>query len=205
MSSLRRDIYYNDNWRSWGSPESSSSTEEPVRGFHRSLPDYEQTPLVKLDDLAKEIGVRAVYLKDEGSRFGLPSFKILGASWGTFRAIASRLNLPLDCVLDTLKQSLVGHDIVLFAATDGNHGRAVARMGYWLDLPVEVWVPAGMHQSTIDLIVSEGARVNVSVGNYDQAVLEAQTVANKDGGILVQDFAFGDYVDIPQVSGHDDI
>ena len=198
MSSLRRSVYFNDKWQSWNS-ESAVSTDK-VRDFHCGLPDYKQTPLVKLDDLAKEVGVRAIYLKDEGSRFGLPSFKVLGASWGAFRAITSRLNLPLDCDLNTVKQSLVGHNISLHAATDGNHGRAVARMGHWLDLPVVIRVPSGMHQYTINLIESEGARVCQSTGSYDQAVLEAQAAASTDGGILIQDFAFGDYTDVPQVS-----
>lgn len=198
MSISRRGVYFNDNWQSWSSQPNSST--QPVRAFHRGLPGYKQTPLLKLDDLASELGVRAVYLKDEGSRFGLPSFKILGASWGTFRAIASRLNLPLDCHLDTVRKSLVGHNISLFAATDGNHGRAVARIGHWLDVPVVVCVPAGMHRSTIDFIESEGARVSQSTGNYDQAVLEAQAAAATEGGILIQDFAFGEYTDIPQVS-----
>jgi diaminopropionate ammonia-lyase family len=198
MSTSRRSIFFNDNWQSWNSEP--ASTLELVRAFHRSLPDYKQTPLIKLDDLANEIGVRSIYLKDESSRFGLPAFKILGASWGTFRAITSRLNLPLDCDLDSIKRSLEERDLKLFAATDGNHGRAVARMGYWLGLPVAIYVPAGIHQSTIDLIESEGARVSRSTGNYDQAVLEAQAAADREDGILVQDFAFGDYVDIPQVS-----
>jgi threonine dehydratase len=198
MSATRRSIFFNDAWQSWNSKP--APTLELVRAFHRSLPDYKQTPLVKLDNLADEIGVRAIYLKDESSRFGLPAFKVLGASWGTFRAITSRLNLPLDCDLDSIKRSLEERDLKLFAATDGNHGRAVARMGYWLGLPVAIYVPAGIHQSTIDLIESEGARVSRSTGNYDQAVLEAQAAADREDGILVQDFAFGDYVDIPQVS-----
>jgi diaminopropionate ammonia-lyase family len=198
MSSSRRGVYFNDKWQSWNS-ESGISTDK-VHDFHRGLPGYKQTPLVKLDDLAKEVGVRAIYVKDEGSRFGLPSFKVLGASWGTYRAITSRLNLSLGCDLNTMKQSLVGQNISLHAATDGNHGRAVARMGHWLDLPVLICVPSGMHRSTISLIESEGACVCQSTGNYDQAVLEAQAAANTDGGILIQDFAFGDYTDIPQVS-----
>lgn len=198
MSSSRRSVYFNDRWQSWNSGANAST--DKVCDFHRGLPDYKQTPLLKLDDLAKEVGVRAIYLKDEGSRFGLPSFKVLGASWGTHRAITSRLNLPPSCDLDTVKQSLVGQNISLHAATDGNHGRAVARMGHWLGLTVVICVPSGMHRSTISLIESEGAHVSQSTGNYDQAVLEAQAAANTDGGILIQDFAFGDYIDIPQVS-----
>lgn len=197
MSVLRRGLYFNDGWQSWNSSPGTSA--EQVHNFHRSLPGYQQTPLVRLDNLAQEIGVRAIYFKDEGSRFGLPSFKILGASWGTFRAIVAQLDLPLDSDLDTVKRSLSDSKITLYAATDGNHGRAVARMGHWLDLAVEVHVPAGMHASTIDFIESEGATVVKSKGSYDEAVLEAQAASKKEGGILVQDFAFRDYKDIPQV------
>jgi diaminopropionate ammonia-lyase family len=198
MGRLRRGLYFNDEWRSWNSNRTQPAEQVPK--FHRSLPDYEQTPLRKLGDLAQEIGVRAVYLKDEGNRLGLPSFKILGASWGTFRAIASRLNLPLELDLDAFKQALKGSGFSLYAATDGNHGRAVARMGHWLGLRVEIHVPALMNNSTIHLIESEGAIVVRSTGTYDDAVLEAQTASNRHGGLLIQDFAFGDYEDIPQVS-----
>ena len=198
MSKCRRGLYFNDDWTSWNSTPIRSA--EQVPRFHRSLPGYKKTPLRNLDDLAQEIGVRAIYLKDEGDRLGLPSFKILGASWGTFRAIASRLGLPLDLDLDTLKLALKGSEISLCAATDGNHGRAVARMGHWLGLKVEIHVPTGMNASTIRFIESEGAIVVRSTGTYDDAVIEAQTASHREGGLLIQDFAFGDYEDIPQVS-----
>jgi len=198
MSKCRRGLYFNDEWASWSSTPVPSTEQVPK--FHRSLPGYEQTPLRNLDNLAQEIGVRAVYLKDEGNRFGLPSFKILGASWGTFRAIASRLDLSLDLDLDAFKQAFRGSEITLYAATDGNHGRAVARMGCWLDLKVEIHVPTGMNALTIRFIESEGAVVVKSTGTYDDAVLEAQTASDRQGGLLIQDFAFGDYEDVPQVS-----
>lgn len=199
MSLLRRSLYHNDDWQSWHAPFDPSL--EQVYRFHASLPDYRPTPLVRLDHLANEIGVRAIYLKDESARLDLPSFKILGASWGTFRAIVARLKLPLDSSLDAVKQALEESqsDISLHAATDGNHGRAVARVGRWLGLPVEIHVPSGMHETTIQLIESESAKVTRSSGNYDDAVLEAQASSRQQDGILVQDFAFGDYQEIPQV------
>ncbi|KAI0970139.1 tryptophan synthase beta subunit-like PLP-dependent enzyme [Xylaria arbuscula] len=176
-----------------------SQTAELPGHFHRQLPGYARTPLVRLDDIAKELGVRAVYLKDESTRLGLPSFKILGASWGVFKAVTQKLRLPSDTDLETLKRAVAHHSISLYAATDGNYGRAVARMGSILSIPVEIRVPARTHPSTIALIRSEGAEVVVSDGNYDDAVLEAQKSARqKKGGILIQDFAFGDYQDIPQ-------
>jgi threonine dehydratase len=57
-----------------------------------------------------------------------------------------------------------------------------------------------MNASTIQFIESEGAMVVRSTGTYDDAVLEAQTASERQGGILIQDFAFGDYEDVPQVS-----
>lgn len=199
MSVARRSIHFNDDWQSWHAP--SGPSLEDVHRFHTSLPDYSPTPLVKLDHLANEIGVRAIYLKDESARLGLPSFKILGASWGSFRAIVSRLKLPLDSTLDAVKQALEGcvSNISLHAATDGNHGRGVARVGRWLGLQVEISVPSGMQETTIQLIESEGACVVRSTGSYDDAVLGAKASSIERDGVLVQDFAFGDYQEIPQV------
>ena len=75
----------------------------------------------------------------------------------------------------------------------------MARVGHWLALPVEIHVPSGMHETTIQLIESEGARVIKSTGSYDDAVLEAQASSREKDGILIQDFAFNDYQEIPQV------
>ena len=55
--------------------------------FHRRLPGYEATPLIDAAGIAQRLGLGAVWVKNESSRLGLPSFKILGASWGTFRAL----------------------------------------------------------------------------------------------------------------------
>lgn len=163
------------------------------------MPDYRQTDLISLDDVAKEIGVRAVHLKSESNRFGLPSFKILGASWGTFRAIVEKLELPLDSEIEGVKRAVSKNKLSLYAATDGNHGRAVARMGVIFSVSVEIHVPATLDENTIELIRSEGATVLVSSGSYDQAVVDADNAAKQAGGMLIQDCAFGDYQDIPQV------
>lgn len=178
----------------------SDSPANLAADFHKQLPGYNHTPLINLDDVAKELGVQSVRLKDESTRLGLPSFKILGASWGVVKALTQTLGLPANTGIEDLKRAVASHLISLHAATDGNHGRAVARMGSIFSVPVEIWVPASMRAGTIDLIRSEGAEVVVSSGSYDDAVLEAQRSAERKGGILIQDFAFGDYVDIPRVS-----
>ncbi|KAJ4863556.1 pyridoxal-phosphate dependent enzyme domain-containing protein [Trichoderma breve] len=193
----RRPVYFNPAAKSWTTPLTDSP--ELAYRFHSQLPAYSQTNLVPLKHLAEELGVGAVHLKDETCRLGLPSFKILGASWGTFRATAQRLGLPLDSSLDSVKQALKSTKISLYAATDGNHGRAVARMASILGVTSQIHVPVSMHSGTIDLIKSEGAHVVVSDGFYDAAVVDARVAATQDKtAIVVQDYASGDYVQIPQ-------
>lgn len=53
---------------------------EQVRAFHRSLPEYGETPLRFLPALAERLGVSAIAIKDESARFGLGAFKGLGAA-----------------------------------------------------------------------------------------------------------------------------
>lgn len=194
----RRHVHFNAKAKSWTSPASSSP--EAIDRFHQSLPNYEPTPLINLIDLAKDVGVGAVYVKDETNRFGLPAFKILGASWGAFRSIVEKLKLPLDSDIDTVREAAKSQDLTLYAATEGNHGRAVARMGAIFDISAEIHVPASMHQATVKLIESEGAKVVISKGRYEDAMIEAESASKHDKGIMVQDHAFGDYQTVPQVS-----
>ena len=62
-----------------------------VHAFHQRLPGYAPTPLRELPALAASCGVGRVLVKDESSRLGLPAFKILGASWATYRVLCDRL------------------------------------------------------------------------------------------------------------------
>ncbi|KAK0392793.1 hypothetical protein NLU13_2288 [Sarocladium strictum] len=196
MSSARRPVHFNPAAKPWTVPNSTGA-DLPMK-FHQGLPGYNVTPLISLDQVAEECGVGAVYLKDESSRLSLPSFKILGASWGVFRAISREHGIPLDAGLQDAREAVQGRGVTLFAATDGNHGRAVARMGSLLGVAVEIHVPCCMHKDTIDFIESEGATVVKSAGGYEAAIQSAlQRSREQPGGILIQDTAFEGYEDIP--------
>src|ERR671923_96388 len=110
--------------------------------FHRSLPGYTPRPLVEAPAAAEALGVRRVLVKDESSRLGLPSFKVLGASWATYRAACRHIGAELGVPLGELRRRLDGR-VSLACTTEGNHGRAVARMAALLGLPATVLVPAG--------------------------------------------------------------
>src|SRR3954447_3706064 len=63
---------------------------DAAAAFHAALPGYRPTPLRELPQLAADLGLGAVRVKDESDRFGLPAFKVLGASWAVERALGER-------------------------------------------------------------------------------------------------------------------
>jgi diaminopropionate ammonia-lyase len=73
-----------------------------------------------------------------------------------------------------------GGALALVTATDGNHGRAVARTARLLGLPARVYVPKGVPGLVIDRIRAEGATVTVVDADYDGAVRMAR--ADAEGG-----------------------
>src|SRR5215468_7119377 len=121
----------------------AGSLDRPI-DFHRRLPGYRVSPLVDAPRLAEILGVAKVFVKDETSRFGLPSFKVLGASWATYAALRERLGPISDGPISYEKlQSWASplRPLTLLAATDGNHGRAVARVARWLGLGARLFIP----------------------------------------------------------------
>ncbi len=139
-------------------------------------------------------------LKDESNRFGLPAYKVLGAAWAISRALSRRFGLketPLGTV-EALRQHLAVLGRLaptLVTATDGNHGRGVARVASWLGLPAEIYVPSGTAVQRLDSIRAEGARVIEVAGTYDEAV--GRAAAAGDGALLIQDHGWPGYEEIP--------
>ncbi|SMX82932.1 diaminopropionate ammonia-lyase [Brevibacterium iodinum ATCC 49514] len=169
----------NDRDHNWSSPDQ----DDAALNFHRTLNGYEPTALIELPELARELGVAAVFAKDESTRLGMPAFKALGASWAVHRA---------------LEAAQADTDAEVVTATDGNHGRAVARFAREAGRPARIFVPAGgIHPSAVAAIRGEGAEVVESEANYDQSVEAAADYAAANGGVLVQDTAWDGYEEVP--------
>ena len=69
----------------------SEENVKKANEFHRSFPQYSVTPLQNLSSLAKYLGVKNIFCKDESYRFGLNAFKVLGGSYAMGRYIAKEL------------------------------------------------------------------------------------------------------------------
>jgi diaminopropionate ammonia-lyase len=173
--------------------------------FHQTLPGYRRTALRALPGLAARLGVGTIHLKDESDRFGLPAYKVLGAAWAACRLLRNRYASPAGD-LGLLGTRARAEGIALVTATEGNHGRGVARVAHWLGVPAEVFLPAGTARSRIEAIAGEGATVIEVPGSYDDAVAAAAHRA--DGShLLLQDQAWPGYEEIPAwiADGYDTI
>jgi diaminopropionate ammonia-lyase len=159
----------------------ASDDDAPVR-FHRSLDGYAATPLIGAPELAAEWGVGQVRLKFERERFGLPAFKFLGVSWAAERLLGEPPHDP---------------ELELVAATDGNHGRAVARVARLAGIGATILVPAGTAQARIDAIASEGAAVSVVDGSYDDAVRLSAELAD-ERRLVLSDTSWPGYEEVPR-------
>jgi diaminopropionate ammonia-lyase len=88
--------------------------------------------------------------------------------------------------------------VTLVTATDGNHGRAVARMAAHFGVGATVFVPEVMPRETAAHIAEEGAKIVWVDGDYDAAVRRAsEFAAERPDRAPVQDTAWDGYEQVP--------
>ncbi|KAK4889975.1 hypothetical protein LTR27_011305 [Elasticomyces elasticus] len=203
----RPSILLNPHYKPGGPTASQHHIDHEVEDFHRQLTAYGETQLHSLPSIATELGFAHVFLKDESSRFGLPSFKILGASWAIHRALCQRLELRSSTTLDDVKQALASRkqndptpSVRLVTCSEGNWGRAVARMAKHYDIPATIYVPGFMNEYTRNLIRGEGSNIDLGVldGSYDDTIAAVQHEAESDSNaLMVMDTSWPGYEEIP--------
>lgn len=174
---------------------------DSVLKFHKSLPNYEKTPLINLKGLAKYCGVKNIWLKDESKRFGLNAFKVLGASYAIGKYLSEILNedisnLPFSVLISEEIKEKLGN-LTFITATDGNHGRGVAWVAKYLQQNSIVYMPKGSSQMRLKAIQNEGAEASITNLNYDDTVRLANKKAKENNWIMIQDTAWREYEKIP--------
>lgn len=176
-----------------------------VKNFYLSAPFYAPTRLVSLDAYSQQTGISKMLVKDESTRFSdkLKSFKPTGGMYAMARVIAKRAGLDGDHLtydqLQTKNARQVAEQLTFYTATDGNHGRGVAWAAQQLGTHAVVKMPVGSSQTRADHIRQFGADVEITDQNYDQTVQLAKELADQDDhGVLIQDYAWGDYFTIPE-------
>lgn len=172
-----------------------------VREFHKGFTEYKPTPLHRLDNMARRLGVNSIWVKDESRRFGLNAFKVLGGSYAIGKYISSKLGIDMrEVSFEKLKSAAQREKLgrtVFVTATDGNHGRGIAWAANRLGQESVVFLPKGAASARLENIRKEGAKACVLDLNYDDSVRYAKEYADRHGGVFVQDTAWEGYTEIP--------
>jgi len=181
----------------------SAFANEDILKFHASIDGYEPTKVHVLDGLAKKLGVKSIYVKDESTRFGVNAFKPLGASYCIFRFLKERWEnefkseFSITDFRNPEKMKRLG-TFTFCAATDGNHGRAVAWTARMLNQKAVIYMPLATAESRIANIKAEGAEAVLVDGTFDECVRRVDADARENGWIIISDTAYDGYMYYPR-------
>jgi len=171
--------------------------------FHKSLEGYAPTPVVELPQVAEKLGLGRVFAKDESHRFGIKAFKALGASYAIYRFLKEKWEEKFSSQFtpEHFKDPAALQKLETFtftAATDGNHGRAVAWTARKLRQKAVIYMPANSAPARVQAIESEDARVVLVDGTFDDCVERCAQDAEINGWQVVSDTAYPGYMDLPR-------
>lgn len=160
------------------------------------------TPLHALPGLARQLGIGALHVKDEGHRLGLGSFKALGGAYALMKLVqeeASRQFGRAVTAADLLTPGVrdVAKGMTFACATDGNHGRSVAQGALLMGARAVIFVHSGVSDARVAAIAGFGAEIMRVQGNYDDSVAEAARVAGREGWTILSDTSWPGYEHIP--------
>jgi diaminopropionate ammonia-lyase len=168
-------------------------SRDAIHGFHRSFPEYAPTPLLNLEQLARDLKLGHLLAKVESSRLGLSSFKILGASWAASCMIHRRLTGIASgyTSLDACSRAVASQRVTptLVAATDGNYGQALAHMAGRIGTRARIYAPSWIRPSKAAAVREEGAELVLLGKSYDQVVDAAVASIIGPNDLLVSDTA----------------
>lgn len=158
-----------------------------------NLPGYQPTPLIVLNGLASASGVNTLWCKHEGYRFEVGSFKPTGPVYamlsvlkGEIRKATGVETVTTQDLIDRKYES-VTQEIVVSAATSGNHGRALAWGARMFGCRCAIYMNDGVSTGREEAITSYGAEVVRVPGNYDRAVQRSFVDAETLGYFVVSD------------------
>jgi len=181
----------------------SIASTENVRRLHSSIPSYHETPLVPLNSLAKKLGLKGIYVKDESYRFGLNAFKGLGGIYALSCIVCEKFGMDMNKVdfSDLQKSSMRDRlsNCIFVTATDGNHGKGVVWAATQLGCKTYVYMPQGSSENRAQAIRDAGmAEVVITDMNYDDTVRYASYMSEKNNWALLQDTSWKEYEKVPR-------
>jgi len=164
---------------------------------------YEPTPLLSLEKIALQTGLKEIYYKDESSRFGLGSFKALGGTYGVLRFIQDALEKEIgkEVNMQDIRSGKYRDNISKYTvttATDGNHGRSVAHGANLFGCKCQIYIHLEVSIGRQGAMENLGANVIRVNGNYDDSVQICKEESELNGWHIISDTSYPGYTKYPQ-------
>ncbi|WP_299478833.1 pyridoxal-phosphate dependent enzyme [uncultured Roseibium sp.] len=154
----------------------------PQSGFFAEVTGLQTSPLLNRPELADELGIGALFIKDERERLGLGSFKALGAAYAIAKQAFARIRSGKATDPAT---ALKG--VTFVCASAGNHGLSLAEGARIFGANAVVFVAQSVPEAFAARLKDKGARVVRAGEIYEESMAEAERHASENGWHLLSD------------------
>lgn len=163
-----------------------------ARADLRAWPVYAPTPLRDATGLAERLGVARLWIKDEGERQPLKSFKALGGAYALGEYLRDRIaeetgTRPVYEELFEGRAAATARGFRVVATTDGNHGRSLAWGAKLFGAQCTIYLPENVSEDREQAIADLGALTIRHAGNYDETLRRCAAEAAQNGWVHIQD------------------
>ena len=149
-----------------------------------------ETPLIEIDNLTKELGLKKIAFKDERGRMNLGSFKALGAAYviakNAYQKIGEKIKEPY-----LASKALKGETFV--TASAGNHGLSVAAGAKIFGAEAVIYLSVSVPSGFASKLKGYGAKVVIEGEDYEASMHAAEEASKLNGWELLSDVTWDGY------------
>ena len=159
-----------------------STNSVAVQALLARCPNAAKTEMLQAPNVAQDLNIAQLSVKDERTRMGLGSFKALGAAY----VIAH------SAIVKGEAQSAKTY----VTASAGNHGLSVAAGAKAFGAAAVIFLSQSVPEAFAKRLIAHGATVERAGETYEQSMSAAQAAAKDNGWTLLSDSSWPGYSDL---------
>ncbi len=159
-----------------------STDSAAVQALLARCPNAAETEMLQAPNIAQDLNIAQLSVKDERTRMGLGSFKALGAAY----VIAH------SAIVQGEAQSAKTY----VTASAGNHGLSVAAGAKAFGAAAVIFLSQSVPEAFAKRLIAHGATVERAGESYEQSMSAAQTAAKENAWTLLSDSSWPGYSDL---------
>ena len=159
-----------------------STDSAAVQALLARCPNAAETEMLQAPNIAQDLNIAQLSVKDERGRMGLGSFKALGAAY----VIAH----------SAIVQGEAQGAKTYVTASAGNHGLSVAAGAKAFGAAAVIFLSQNVPEAFAKRLIAHGATVERAGETYEQSMSAAQAAAKDNGWTLLSDSSWPGYSDL---------